>query len=435
MTGKRLLMLLGIGIVLVGIAWWTSRDTSNVSPLMGCKLIKNLDLNAIDEIVITAGSETSRVARTDSGWVMPSRYDYPANFENIRQFMLKLERLTIGQVADVNEAQKTELGMTAASATHVKLLAEDDVTTELLLGNIREGQRAAGPRGFGAPQGGRFVSNDGGDTVCLIAEALHEVTPRADAWLKTDLLNVAGDDLKRIEIAPQAEPAFTLVRDKEDALTLANLNKNETFDSSKRYSLQNALSRLQLKEVANPETSDAELGFSDPGRFRAWAKDGRFFDLTLSSPIGDTNDRYVRIAAGFEEPKAADTKSAEDNEETEAKPEDTTAQLKADVAALNDRLSQWTFRIQGYKADTLCTSRKSLIKEPEANAAATSEADQPQADAVPTESDAPKAATDQAATNATPAETVSAPAPEAAPQAKTKHAPPSADTDIKPEDK
>ena len=99
MKGKNLLILIVVAAVLVGLAVSSSRKQSRpVSNLIGTKLFSELPVNDVERIVVKSGSSTVEVVRAESEWVLPSRYGYPANFSKIRDALLKLADMKIGQV-------------------------------------------------------------------------------------------------------------------------------------------------------------------------------------------------------------------------------------------------------------------------------------------------------------------------------------------------
>lgn len=367
MKAKQLILLVIAGVVLGGIAWWTSRDDSGESSLVGTKLLAGVDLNSIDEIIVSAGSDTCRMVRDEKGWVVPSRYGYAANFSKIRNLLIKLDGLEIGQIAEVREDQKSELGVTAAAGTNIKLYAGGNELAALLLGDQRERQSTSpGPRSFGGFPDGRYISADGGTTVCLVGDPIREVTTQIEEWLNTELLNVSGGDVARVRVAPAEGDAYEIVRDDDDKLTMAGLAEGEEYDTSKTYTIEGALSHLNLKDVADPKLTDADLGFDKASTFQAWTKDGKQFDVTVSDPIGDTDDRYARISVQYVEPEVADEEEEGDESTEEDTPDAGKAeQTKTEVAKLNSRLGKWTFRIQGYKAGAFYKPRSELLKEPE----------------------------------------------------------------------
>ncbi len=366
MKAKQLILLVIACALLGGIAWWTSRDEAAESSLIGSNLLEDVDLNAIDEIIVTAGADKCRVVRNETGWVMPARYGFAANFSKVRDLLLKLADLEIGQIAEVSEDQKNELGVTPAAATTIKLYAEGTEIAALMLGDARERPDASSaPMGSGSFPDGRYVSADGGATVCLVGDPIREATTQTEDWLDADLLNIAAADITRLRIEPTDGDAFEIVRNTDGTLAMTDLAEGEEYDTSKSYAIENALSHLRLKDVADPKLSDADLGFENPSAFHVWTKDGRQFDISISSPIGVTNDRYARIAVEFVAPETSEAEAEAEDSEADGAAQDESERIKAEVTDLNSRLGKWTFRIEGYKAGAFCKPRSELLKEPE----------------------------------------------------------------------
>ncbi len=367
MKAKQLILLLTACAILGGVAWLTSRDDTAEPSIIGTSVLESIDLNAIDEIIIATGEETCRVTRGESGWVMPSRFGYAADFAKIRDLLLKLEGLEIGQVTDLNEDQKRELGIDANAATTIKLNAGGNEISAIMLGEQRERQSTTpGPMGYGGFPDGRYVSVDNGATVYLVADPIREATTEIESWLNTEILNIPGSEIARVRVEQGDGDAYEVARDDDDKLVMSNLADGEEYDSSKSYTIENALSYLNLKDIADPEQSDADLGFEKPTAFHAWTKDGKQFDVTVSDPIGDTDDRYARISVQYVEPEVADEEEEGDESTEEDTPDAGKAeQTKTEVAKLNSRLGKWTFRIQGYKAGAFYKPRSELLKEPE----------------------------------------------------------------------
>ena len=418
MKAKQLVLLVIVGVVLGGVAWLTSRDTSGESPLVGTKLLAGVDLNTIDEIIVSAGGDTSRMVRKESGWVVPSRFGYAANFSKIRDLLIKLDGLEIGQIAEVSEDQKSELGVTAAAGTTIKLFTGGNELAALLLGDQRERQSPTpGPQGFGGFPDGRYISADGGATVCLVGDPIREATTQTTDWLNTELLNVTGSDIARVRVAPADEDAYEIVRDADDTFTMKGLAEGEEYDTSKTYTIEGALSHLNLKDIADPKLADADLGFDKASTFQAWTKDGKQFDVTVSAAVGGSEDRYARVAVQYvePEPEKADDEGAEEDAEEDAEKPDTSKAARAEVEELNKRLGNWTFRLHGYKASAFCKPRAEMLKEPEPK----EEEEEPPAE--PEAQPEPEKEMDEPAPGPEPA--VEEEAPEAAPEKKSEEKP------------
>jgi hypothetical protein len=112
------------------------------------------------------------IARKDGTWVVESKYGFPANFGKLREQLLKLSDLKIGQIMTVDDAQKEELKVTGNSAGSIVLSgAGNTQLASVILGDTRERPAPEGSPYGGYPDG-RFVSADEGKSVYLVGDAL-----------------------------------------------------------------------------------------------------------------------------------------------------------------------------------------------------------------------------------------------------------------------
>lgn len=368
MKNKHVMALVVAGAALAAAAWFSSREKAPAtSARIGAILLPGLDINAVDSIEIVSATETTRVTRAESGWQLPDRYYYPANFETIRQLLLKLESLKIGQALTASGAQREQVELSTPASTVLRLTAGGHPVAELTLGAVRNPQGAdAGPYGFGSMPDGRFVAVNSDPAVYLVSDSLHEVSTSPQRWMDSTLLDVSPDAVTAVSLENPDDGVFTLRKGQDGAWDFDPAKEATPFDNTKSFTLTGALSYLTMQDVADPVRTDAELGFAGkPRRFRVDTKDGTFYDLLVGEPASEDGDRHIRITVGFHAPPII---AFEGGDEAQAKAADSIlaaedAQNKA--AALHARLSPWTFRIPSYKANPLASSRDSLVKKPE----------------------------------------------------------------------
>jgi hypothetical protein len=392
MKGKTLLVLVGSAVILGGVAVLTSRRDSAARPeAQGKSVLPGLAVNDVAEIRVTDGVATARVARVDGIWVAPETYNYPADFDKIRDALLKLADLKVGQVLTVDEEQRRRLKLvppgpgTEADTAGTRIVLCDASglpAGTLLVGDTRTRKTPSGPRGYGGFADGQYVSPDGGRTVYLVAEALPEFSPEPRQWLNTDLTSVTASDVHTVTIQHPGDAPIVLRRPEGGGdLEVQGLDGNEETDTAKMYSISSALSYLRLEDVADPAKPDAAFGLDTPVVYTAETGKGEVYTVRLGSSPEGSNARYARIRVALKpEPavEAAETMpdaTAEDDgmeagatNATAAAAADTQAAaarraLEEDTAALNARLAPWTFLIASYKADAMTHTRASLVKE------------------------------------------------------------------------
>lgn len=374
MKNKNIIILVVVGAVLAVLAWMTSREEAPAGAnRIGRKLLPELAVNAVDEIILSTATQTARVSRVGNTWVLPDRYGYPANFETIRGLMLKLGDLKIGQTFKAGERQLTQMKLTPSTATTITLKAGNNPLAALRLGASRE---ASGndmmPMGMGGMTDGRYVAIDGDPMVYLIGESLHEAATDPKRWMDTSLLDVSADEIETITLTNPDDGSFTLVKGEDGKLDFESTTEDKPFDESKAYSLTGALSYLTLQDVADPAHDDDVLGFTNPRTFSVATKNGTRYNLQVSAPIDGSDERYIRINVAFEAPPlpTSDVPPEAKTEQEAATDEVAVAaeanrKAEADAKALQERLAPWTFRIASYKANAMVSSLASLVKQPE----------------------------------------------------------------------
>jgi len=387
MKNKNVMLLVMVGAVLAALAWMTSREQAPAGTnRIGKKLLPELAVNAVDEIIIATAAQTARVARVDNAWVLPDRYGYPANFETIRGLMLKLADLKIGQAFKAGDRQRAKMELTPEAATTLTLKAGGKTLVELQLGVDRKAANAdAMPSGMmmGGMSDGRYLAIKDDPMAYLVGESFFEAVAEAKRWMDTSLLDVSAEEVTAIALTNPEDGSFSLVKGADGKLDFASPEEGKPFDDAKASSLTGVLSYLTLQDVADPAVNDESHGFKAPRTFSVATRNGTQYTLRVSDPIEDSDERFIRIAVAFnapplptsETPPEAKTESQAATDEVAVAAE---ANRKAEAAAkeLNAKLSHWTFRIASYKAGTMVSTRESLVKKPEPPAAAAAAAEQ-----------------------------------------------------------
>ncbi|MFC1499133.1 hypothetical protein ACFLS1_11795, partial [Verrucomicrobiota bacterium] len=164
-----------------------------------------------------------------------------------------------------------------------------------------------------------------------------------------------------------------LVRKKKgDSLEVTELSRKKETDASKIYSVEFALSHLQLDDVADPALSDEQMGLTKPVIFRLKTYKGEIYTVKIGGSPEGAENRYVRINAELEEPKDdTETRGHRDagkekgDEESSDSKKDERKELEAGIKTLNDQLGKWTYLINAGKAEAMTREQKDLVKDKE----------------------------------------------------------------------
>jgi hypothetical protein len=388
MKPKNLIILVVVAAVLAGLAVLTNRDKATSTPdVLGNSILPDLPVNDVARIAVRTRAMTATVERVEGTWIATSKYNYPADFSKVRGALMKLSELKIGQVARLNDEQCDALKLHPPAddngGTQVSLYdASGKELASLLLGETheRKQQGGAGPMGpmggMGSFPDGRFVSLDDGKTVYLVDETLNDVSSTTKDWLDTDLVNVSGSDVMEVSITASGRAPVTLKRpEKGKTMELTGLAENEELQTSKMYSIESAISYLRLADLAGPALSDEQLGLDKPVVFQATTVKDEVYTLSIGGKPDSSSDRYIRIACAMkpaQPEKAVDTegmseeekKAAEDKAKEEAvKRAGERKETEDKIKALSEKLANWTFVIESYKADSMLTKREDLVEE------------------------------------------------------------------------
>lgn len=377
MKGKNLLILIVAAAALTTIAVFTSRDTSNqeTHAVIGKQVFPELPINDISRIVIKKGSSSITLNRLEDKWICPNKYNYPVEFDKVKQTVLQLADLKIGQKMMVNDDQRSKMGMKGSepdnTGTILELLGDgNDIKARLLIGETRQSVAQAGHSGFGGYPDGTFISPDLGSTVYLVKDAFYNVTAEAKGWLITELLDVSPSDIRRITIKNLDPKPLVFVSNEKGEITLEGLAENEECNTSTLSSIKSALSSLHLDDIADPALTDQQLGMDKAIIYEAETANGGIYSVKIGAAPEANASKYVRISVGLkpeEKKDVAENKTAVTDEEKKAAEEKENKartereELEKQIKALNDKVSKWTYMIALYKTDNMACTRENVV--------------------------------------------------------------------------
>ena len=338
MTTKNLAILGAAAVVLGGAAWYCNSGRAVRAPsIVGEKILPSFDVADVARIEI-GGAKKVQLVADDKGWKLQSLYGYPADVTKIRENLLKLTELKVGQVANGKKlASPATIDIQNAAGKSLAALPLGETHTSKPKG------QAAMYGGGGYPDG-RYVEYKG--KTVLVKETLDAFDGDPKKWVDTRIASVSASDVQSV-VFEQGKEKVSLTR-KDSKWELAGLGPKEELDTSKTYSLDSALSYLDFNDVADPKKSDAELGFTTGCVYSVTLKNGESYTAKVGGKNG--SDRWVRLSATF---KAVGTNATE-NAASEKK-----------VKEFNDKVARWTYAVSSYSADNMSKKRADLVKAKE----------------------------------------------------------------------
>ena len=337
MTTKNLVILGAVAAVLGGAAYFCNSGRKMKSPSVNGKpVLSAFDVSEVAKVEVGSAKKLT-LSASDKGWTIDTLYGYPADVTKIRENLLKLKDLTVGQTA---KGQKIDSG------TLVEL---KDAKGKVLAATTLGGQHMSKPRGQSAQFGGgypdgRYVKY--GDGVVLVKETLDAFDGDPKKWCDARICSVPSADVNAVTYAKGGE-TVKLTR-KDSTWTLEGLGAKEELDTSKTYSLDSALSYLDFNSVADPAKPEAEFGFATGAVYTVSLKNGQSYVAKVGGVSGA--DRYFKVTAAF---TPVGTNATEN------------ATLEKAVKEFNEKAGRWTYLISSYSADSMSKGRKDLVKAKE----------------------------------------------------------------------
>ena len=329
-------MLAAAAAVLGGAAYFCNSGRKiKSSNLNGKPVLPAFDVSEVAKVDV--GGKVV-LSASDSGWTLESLHGYPADVTKIRENLLKLKDLTVGQTA---RGRKIESG------TKVDL---KDAKGALLASVTLGEQHMSKPRGQAAQFGGggypdgRYVKF--GDGVVLVKDALDAFDGDPKKWCESRICSVSSSDVKDVSYTKDGK-TVKLSR-KDSTWTLEGLGEKEELDTSKTYSLDSALSYLDFNGVADPKKPETEFGFATGSVYTVSLKNGQSYTAKVGGASG--SDRYFKVSAAF---SPVGTNATEN------------ATLEKAVKDFNAKTGKWTYMISSYSADSMSKSRSDLVKAKE----------------------------------------------------------------------
>ena len=338
MTTKNLVILTAAAAVLGVVAYSTSAGKKMKAPnLVGKPVVGAFDVADVARVEI-GGDKKVALAATDAGWTVESLYGYPADVTKIRENLLKLKDLKVGQVATGTKIDKP-------ATVELKNAAGKALATVQLGGthNAKPKGQMAQFGGGGYPDG-RYVLFEG--KAVLVKDALDAFDGDPKKWIDTSICKIAGADITSVSYA-KGDETVKLAR-ADGKWTLEGLGEKEELDTSKTYSLDSALSYLRLTGIADPKLTEADLGFATGSVYTATLKNGTTYTAKTGNATGA--DRWFKVSAAF---TATGTNTVEN------------AALEKAAKEFNEKVGKWTYSISSYNADNFAKARKDLVKAKE----------------------------------------------------------------------
>lgn len=382
MNKKQLLLLIIVGAVVGGISYTLSKKEqatwSQSAQRMGEKVVPDFQgkLNQVESVSIKGPTSALTLAKKGEIWGVADRSDYPANFETLHGFLLKVLDLKVGQPVKAGAGQLSRLdllspdkGTNGGAGTLVEFKDKSGKTlSSLILGRkvTKDSGAAASPFGGGGPMPvGRYIMADNdAKNIAIVSEAFANIEPKAEEWLDKDFLKV--EKIRSISVTTgTATNDWKMSRETESGeWKLADAKPEEKLDTTKVSNFNWMLASASFHDVAKPDAKPEQTGLDKP----TVAKLETFENFVYEVKIGKTdpeNHYYVQFTTTANLPKErtpGKDEKAEDKDklDKEFKEKTSKAQDKLKKEQFHDK---WVYLVDSYTIESLVKPRREFISD------------------------------------------------------------------------
>ncbi|HEX3797300.1 MAG TPA: DUF4340 domain-containing protein [Verrucomicrobiae bacterium] len=340
----------------------------------GQKLLgDNFPINDVTELDIKHGTNELVLFKKDDMWRVRERSDYPANFSQISDFLIKAADLKVIQNEEVGPSQLARLELEPGTGTNsgviVDLKNKDGKSIKTLaLGKKHINKSARPPSQFS--MGGDNMSDGryvfvGGNThnALLIADPLNNLEAKPDVWVSKDFFKIERP--KAIAVTfPAATNSWKIVRDTETGdWNFSDAKGDEKLDQARASGVSSPFSSPSFTDVLPANTQPQPAGLDKPTVVTV----DTFDDLTYTVKVGSkTNDDYpitVTVAANFPKQRVP---AKDEKPEDKAKADTAWAKRQSDLEARvkqTKEFENWIYLIPSWTVEPVLKDRKDLVAE------------------------------------------------------------------------
>lgn len=357
----------GAGLVLLhrNQESWTIREAK-----AGDKVLPNFRLNDAAAIHIK-GSADLNVVRKNGLWCVRERGDYPADYQQIRDLLIRIRDLKVVQSEKIGPSQLGRVDLDEpGKGTGGRTLIEFTDAQGKVLDSLLAGKKHLRPRNESVPIGlhglfdGRYIllPSDPGN-VLLISDELPSVAPEPASWLSRDFFKV--EHIKSLSLVfTNGANLWTLLRENESwPWTLADGKPGEVLDTNIASQTAEIPGFLSFVDVV-PNAIPSETGLNKPMLVFIETFDDLFYTLKIGAQ-GTEGNYYMAVAVTSALPVERATSRDEKLDERKKLNEefqDRTRKLR-DKLAKEQALAKWVYAVDPRIITALVRDRAQLLEK------------------------------------------------------------------------
>lgn len=300
MNARVLAVMLVLLVALGGGALWVQQRSGADKPAdaasLGQPLLKGLQAADIAAIVIRQPKSTLTIEKKNDRWTLAERGGFPADFDKVRDFVLKMIAVKIGQAEPIGDKDRARLNLDE-SGTAIEFLGA---------GGKPLARLTAGKKYFKAepenPQkaigDGRYVALPGDEKrVYVIADPLSQASTKTADWVSK--VSIGAEKIKSLEVRDAAGATWKVERSGDNAdWKLAGARGDEKLEITKANAAAYTFGQISIADVAALDLKPVDIGLDKPAVVTAVTLDGLTYVLRIGKPEGDNFYASVSVTGG-----------------------------------------------------------------------------------------------------------------------------------------
>ncbi|MDP1975536.1 MAG: DUF4340 domain-containing protein [Alphaproteobacteria bacterium] len=324
-------------------------------------------LNDIDAIEIIAPDVNIKLTRKNDLWVVPDKFNYPADFKNIKRNLTALSELVKAEAKTRKKDYFPNLGVDEIKkdAKGLKFIASVGANhlVDLYIGTHVPGI-----------QDGYFVRSEGDDQVWL-ARGNIKINPDLKEWLQSDIMSVDKNRMASMHFTPSEGEEFNIWRDdaKKTSFQMQPVPEGRKIKSP--YTVDMIAKGLTDLSFADVLPKD-RVNFQEKPIVTYKTFDGLYVEIFLGKAHKKEDDAEIEAKSSKDFLNKAPGGKAESNEWVFFKASFDTQQhdkfkdthkgnkegVEEEVKKVNTKLSPWAYHLPSYKLEILKRNLDSMLE-------------------------------------------------------------------------
>jgi hypothetical protein len=349
MQPRAWIALLAVTVVAVAGAVYSSMERDATTAVRGAEepLFPGLEgrINDVAGVTVKGAERTLTIRRAEGGgWVMAEKHDYPVSADKVKKAVVALARLRVLEAKTAKPELYAKIGVRdiGEEGSEAVLLGLEDASGQglaaLLVGKTRKAEAGAAPAEV-------YVRKPEAARAWLV-EAHLDVKANPLAWLDREMLKLERKRVRRVVVTHPDGETVAVEQDAElpDIYNLQDIPEGRKVKTAYTIAaMAGGLVSLAYLDVAVA----ADKGF-DEGATVSVLETSDGLRVTVSVKE-DGEDRWLQIAAAFDEALAGEDADAE--------------AVAKEADEINARHGGWAYKISTYDAENFTRRMADLTEK------------------------------------------------------------------------